>query len=76
MSFAREPWDTPAINWRRGSFVGSSALSWATAWVRWSTNLHAAAQQFGKNMRTVRTWPDKLKDAGFENVQSVVFPVS
>jgi succinylglutamate desuccinylase len=47
----------------------------ATEWVRWSEDLHQAARTFGKNMRTVRTWPEKLKQAGFQNIQTVVFPV-
>jgi hypothetical protein len=41
----------------------------------WSENLHKAARTFGKNMRTVRTWPDRLKQAGFQNVQTIAIPV-
>lgn len=47
----------------------------ATAWMKWSSHLHEAARRFGKNMRTVRTWPDRLKAVGFRNVQTTVFPV-
>ena len=48
----------------------------AESWVIWSENLHEAARRFGKEMRTVRTWSDRLKRVGFENVQTVAFPVS
>ncbi|KAL1968829.1 hypothetical protein VTN77DRAFT_1190 [Rasamsonia byssochlamydoides] len=47
----------------------------AQAWVTWSNNLHEAARRFGKNMRTVRTWPERLKQAGFQNIQTAVFPL-
>jgi hypothetical protein len=57
-------------------FCDDDSRQKATAWVRWSENLHRAARTFGKNMRTVRTWPDKMREAGFRNVQSVAYPVS
>jgi hypothetical protein len=58
------------------TFCDDGSRDKATAWARWSSNLHSAAQTFGKNLRTVRTWSEKMKAVGFENVQSVVFPVS
>lgn len=56
-------------------FCDDDSRKKATAWVLWSENLHKAARTFGKNMRTVRTWPDRLKQAGFENVQTMAIPV-
>lgn len=56
-------------------FCNDDSRQKATAWVRWSENLHQAARTFGKNMRTVRTWPEKMEKAGFQNVQSVTFPL-
>ena len=57
-------------------FCDDDSRQKAAAWVRWSENLHRAARTFGKNMRTVRTWPDKMRDAGFRDVRSVAYPVS
>lgn len=56
-------------------FCDDDSRTKAAAWVAWSNNLHEAARRFGKNMRTVRTWPERLKRAGFQNVQTVVYPV-
>uniref|UniRef100_A0A364KKN3 Methyltransferase domain-containing protein n=1 Tax=Talaromyces amestolkiae TaxID=1196081 RepID=A0A364KKN3_TALAM len=56
-------------------FCDDDSRQKAAAWVRWSENLHRAARTFGKNMRTVRTWPDKMREAGFRNVQSVAYPL-
>ncbi|EED23776.1 methyltransferase LaeA-like, putative [Talaromyces stipitatus ATCC 10500] len=56
-------------------FCDDDSRQKAAAWVRWSENLHRAARTFGKNMRTVRTWSDKMRNAGFQNVQGVVFPL-
>lgn len=56
-------------------FCDDDSRQKASAWVMWSENLHKAARTFGKNMRTVRTWPDRLKQAGFQNVQTIAIPV-
>lgn len=58
------------------TFCDDGSRDKATAWARWSSDLRLAAQTFGKNLQTVRTWPERMRAAGFENVQSVVFPVS
>ncbi|QKX56299.1 uncharacterized protein TRUGW13939_03400 [Talaromyces rugulosus] len=56
-------------------FCDDDSRQKATAWVTWSENLHKAARTFGKNMRTLRTWPDRLKEAGFQNVQTMAIPL-
>ena len=56
-------------------FCDDDSRQKATAWMKWSSHLHEAARRFGKNMRTVGTWPDRLKAVGFQNVQTTIFPV-
>jgi transposase len=34
-----------------------------------------ASKTFGKSMQTVSTWKEKMKEAGFKNVQEVVYKV-
>ncbi|OKL59266.1 hypothetical protein UA08_05678 [Talaromyces atroroseus] len=57
------------------TFCDDETRQKAAVWTRWSENLHRAACTFGKNMRTVRTWEDRLRAVGFRNVQSAVFPL-
>jgi hypothetical protein len=47
----------------------------AGAWLKWSAHLHEAARKFGKDMQTLRTWPERLKKAGFQNINSKAYPV-
>jgi hypothetical protein len=56
-------------------FCDDESREKAGAWLRWSAYLHEAARKFGKNMQTLRTWPEKLKQAGFHNIHSAVYPV-
>ncbi|KAN0085261.1 S-adenosyl-L-methionine-dependent methyltransferase [Elaphomyces granulatus] len=52
-----------------------SIIKKADAWLKWSSYLHEAARKFGKDMHTVRTWPEKLKNAGFQDVHVTSFPL-